>query len=109
MEDLNKSINEKLKDLERITKLQKDIEDKFPNGFESWHQTHFEMAQGIIFEILNQPESDNAVWKKEESGHGRLYKLAKEWTNEFELLYKGRQRDGEFDDLIEEFLKEKLK
>ena len=43
-----------------------------------------------------------------EQGHGGLYELAEELTDEFELLNKGRVWDGEFFDEIEEFLSEKL-
>ena len=81
----------------------------FSNGFESWHETHFEVVQEISNELSKvQPEG---IVKKmqDEFGHGGLYILAFELTNEFEKLNKGRQWDGEFFDEIETFLAEKLK
>ena len=64
---------------------------QFPNGFESWQETHYEMVQAITLEI-EKPESTNTVWKiQNDEGSGGLYILAKVWTDEFETLHKGKQ------------------
>jgi hypothetical protein len=43
-----------------------------------------------------------------EKGHGGLYELAEDLTDEFETINKNREWDGEFFEEIETFLNEKL-
>lgn len=75
--------------------------DKFPNGFTSWQETHFEIAR-----FITSYDEDNggtiglvAIMQ----GIGGLYELAEDWTDEFEQLNKDRDWDGEFYDVINEF------
>ena len=85
-----------------------DIEKKFPNGFTSWHETHFEVVQAITL-IAQQDEPYGIVAETQEQvGMGGLYELAQELTNEFEREFAGHEWDGEFYDTIEEWLAEKL-
>jgi hypothetical protein len=86
---------------------------EFPNGFASWQETHYEVVAAITNEIaddLNSGFREDLVHKTlRENGHGGLYELAEELTDEFELLNKDREWDGEFFDEIERFLDEKFK
>jgi hypothetical protein len=86
----------------------------FPNGFESWQETHYEVVAAITTELISYDEYSNFNHQLirttlQEKGHGGLYELANDLTDEFELLNKDREWDGEFFDEIERFLDEKFK
>jgi hypothetical protein len=79
---------------------------KAVNGITSWQETHFEMVQAIV---LTLETSDSVASRVQDAeGHGGLYELAEEWTNEFEDRHKGRAWDGEYYDEIDKFLDEKF-
>jgi hypothetical protein len=80
---------------------------EFPNSFTSWQETHFEIVQAIT---LNYTQGPSGVVRErhESQGHGGLYELAEELTDEFELKNEFRQWDGEFFDEIELFIKQKI-
>lgn len=83
------------------------IDPHLPNGFESWHETHFEVVDFIIKHRLIE---DTVIHEaQQEYGSCGLYELAEEWTNEFEEKNRGREWDGEFFDEIFKFLFEKNK
>lgn len=85
--------------------------EQFPNGFEDWHETHFEMVKAIVECLDNQTEGvihDVA----EDEGTGGLYELAKDWTDEFETLHIGKdwgESEDPYIDCIDKFISEKLK
>lgn len=81
---------------------------QFPNGFQSWQETHFEVVGGIIEDLERYP---GGVANKivEEFGIGKLYEFSEEWADEFEKLNKDRFWDGEFVEEITEFVENKLK
>lgn len=81
----------------------------FPNGFESWQETHFEVVS-YIEQLRSQAiiESNLINEIQETKGTGGFYELAEELTDEFEKLNEGREWDGEFFDEIEDFLGKKL-
>lgn len=84
---------------------------EFPNGFEDWHETHFEVVKAITA-ISESLEPHGAVEKRQdEQGFGGLYLLAAELTNEFDNQYKGTVwgEELEYFETIEKFLDEKLK
>jgi hypothetical protein len=86
----------------------------FPNGFESWQETHYEVVAAITTELISYDEYSNFNHQLirttlQEKGHGGLYELANDLTDEFELKNQGREWDGEFFDEIERFLDEKFK
>lgn len=109
------------KDFETLTAFLNLKEDDFcfrmrgaqlvytPNGFDSWHETHFEVVAAITREHQKDQPAGVVKERHEAQGHGGLYELAKELTDEFELLNDGRLWDGEFFDEIEEFLNKKLR
>lgn len=80
--------------------------EPFPNGFESWHETHFEIV-GMIEHSVDAMYDCAATRRVLDQGTGGLYELAQEWTDEFEELHHDRVWDGEFRDEIEKFFKSK--
>lgn len=80
---------------------------KFPNGFQSWQETHFEVVQAIT--LVPEDAWNRVTNTRAMQGTGGLYELAEELTDEFEKLHEGKNWDGEFFDAIEEFLQEKFK
>jgi len=88
--------------------------EQFPNGFEDWHETHFEMVKAIV-ETLDKSTGGVIHKVAEEEGTGGLYELAKEWTNEFETMHIGKdwgaseEVDDNFIDCIDKFISNKLK
>ncbi len=81
---------------------------KFPNGFDSWSDTHFEIVQAIAIEINNEQPKGKTEEVHDEGGHGALYDLAKELTYKFEKKHCGRAWDGDFFDEIEVFIEAEL-
>jgi hypothetical protein len=83
------------------------MEKVFPNGFESWAETHYEMVQAITIEWMKDSPSGIVADRQDIEGHGGLYELAQEWTDEFENKYKDVDWDGEFYDTIQSFIESK--
>ena len=87
--------------------------DEFPNGFDSWRETHFEMVNAIFNTF-----DDNALECKSKlvdeiqktQGTGGLYDLAYDLTKRFELKYTGIMwgLEKDFFDTIDEFVEEEL-
>lgn len=84
---------------------------KFPNSFESWQETHYEIVEALITELGKPgPNKNNPVKKYyEQTGRGGMYELAEQWTDEFEKENKGREWDGEFMEAIWDFTDKKIK
>lgn len=81
---------------------------KFPDGFDNWYETHHEVVTYISLVLQSRTGEDCEIMKVEYTqGTGGIYELAKEWTDEFEKLNKGREWDGEFFDEIEKFCNNK--
>ncbi len=83
----------------------------FPNGFESWQKTHFEVVEVLCFmrdlEDGKQPKSfTEAV---DQSATKELYDLAIKLTNKYEEQSKGKQRERTLFDEIEEFVWTEMK
>lgn len=82
------------------------------NGFESWHETHFEVVSEITQRLI-KPDGD--AWRTcmtekhavDETTSG-MYELAYDLTNKFERINKGRKWDGEFFEEVEEFCRKEL-
>ena len=81
---------------------------EFPNGFESWLETYFEVVSFITLQYERESVTSKVAELYERNGSGGMYELAKELTDEFELLNKGRVWDGEFFEELESFLMQKL-
>lgn len=78
---------------------------EFVNGFDSWIETYNEISYFI--RGLIEGENSKIIELYEKVGYGLIYELSKELTNEFELLYKDYQWDGDFYDSVEEFVYKK--
>lgn len=81
--------------------------NQFSRGFESWHETHFEVVDAI-FTQLNNPYS-RASHVQDTMGRGGLYELAQELTDKFEQQFADAQWDGNFFDELDSFLENELK
>ncbi len=73
----------------------------FPNGFESWHESHFEFVEIIVRSLDTEGSYPYQVHTT--MGTGGLYELARNMTNQFEQLHAGKSWDGEFFDEVENF------
>lgn len=60
----------------------------FPNGFDAWQETHFEMVCRVQAAALRR--GSLSYLRHETDGTGSLYQLAKEMTDGFEAEYAGR-------------------
>ena len=83
-------------------------EKNFPNGFDSWQETHYEVVQAITTEHSKDNPRGVVKERHDAQGHGGLYELAEELTDEFEKLIEGREWNGEFFDEFDAFLTKKL-
>lgn len=61
----------------------------FPNGFEDWYETFFEIAEVLFNQQVGEDETTLANRTLSQQGTGGLYLLAERLTNEFETQYKG--------------------
>ena len=83
---------------------------KFPNGFDSWHETHYEISAAIGVHLHKwevRSEGSAIIERYESQGTGGMYELAEEWTNEFEFLHPVNdwvEVGLDFFDEIEKFL-----
>ena len=84
----------------------KVVNVQFPNGFENWQETHFEIIHSILRLWEKKHPFFLEVMKK--NGRGGFYTLAKQWTLEFENINKNKEWDGEWFDEIEIFINQKI-
>ena len=86
-----------------------NMEDKrFPNGFESWCETYYEIVSFLTLEYERDSVTSKVAEFYERNGMRGMYELARELTDEFETLNKGREWNGEFFEEIEHFLIKEL-
>jgi hypothetical protein len=81
--------------------------DQASVDFASWHQTHYEIVQWIQHELRKDKPSGVIGEDYERHGTPAMYNLAKQWTDKFEELHRGREWDCEFWDEVEAFVKHK--
>ena len=78
----------------------------FPNGFESWQKTHFEVVEVLVYmrslEEDKKPKSFSEAI--DQSATEEMYKLALDLTNKFEEQTKGKKRERTLFDEIEDFV-----
>lgn len=86
--------------------------EQFPNGFEDWHETHYEIVEAITLILCDDELDEDSVIAKryEEQGRGGMYELAQELTDAFELEYEGAVWGEEMDyqETLGNFLSAKL-
>lgn len=78
----------------------------FPNGFDSWQKTHFEVVEVLCYirelEISKQPKSFTEM--VDQTATEEMYQLAVALTNKYEEYSKGKNRTRSLFDEIEEFV-----
>ena len=83
----------------------------FPNGFESWQKTHFEVVEVLCYmrdlEEGKQPRSFAEYVDR--SATKELYDLALNLTNKYEAQTKDKKRERSLFDEIEEFVWHEVK
>ena len=76
----------------------------FVNGFDSWHETHFEIVDAITHELRKDNYSGEVKDRQDNQGRGGIYELAQELTDKFEATHEGREWNGEYPDVIFDFI-----
>ncbi|MFV0605769.1 MAG: hypothetical protein ACK5NK_08010 [Niabella sp.] len=80
----------------------------FPNGFESWQKTHYEVVEVLTY--FRELDEDRQPKKFSEmvnrSGTDKLYKIAIELTDKFEKQHPSGTGEQTLFDAIEEFFLE---
>lgn len=71
----------------------------FPNGFDSWNATHFE----IIMAIRPEYNGTHSFIRHLCQGREGLYELAREMTDRFEREHEGRDWDGDMLNNVRDF------
>ncbi|KIC91054.1 MULTISPECIES: hypothetical protein [unclassified Flavihumibacter] len=83
----------------------------FPNGFESWQKTHFEVVEALCY--LRDLEEDKQPKKFAEfldrTATDEMYNLALKLTNKYEEQTKDKKRERNLFDEIEEFVAHEVK
>lgn len=83
----------------------------FPNGFESWQKTHFEVVEVLVYmrdlERDQQPKTFSEALDR--SATKELYQLAIDLTNQYEEQTKGKERKRTLFDEIEDFVWTEIK
>ncbi len=78
----------------------------FPNGFESWQKTHFEVVEVLCYirelEADEQPKSFAEM--VDQTASEEMYQLALTLTNKYEEQAKGKTSTRNLFDEIEEFV-----
>ena len=82
--------------------------------FETYLETHFEVVSYIErYMLASENDYDvntSAIIDRHKAqGHGGLYELAKEWTDEFQSIHENTEFDGDWLDTIDEYLANKNK
>ena len=65
------------------------MEKYFVNGFENWHETHFEIVSAIALSLDKDLFKSEISKIYEDQGRGGMYELARDLTNKFEEEFKG--------------------
>ena len=79
---------------------------EFPNGFESWQKTHFEVVEVLCY-IRDLEEGETSKSFEElvdRSATDEMYNLALTLTNKYEEQTKGKKREQSLFDEIEAFV-----
>jgi hypothetical protein len=82
-----------------------------PIEFDCWHETHFEIVSAIALELNKDEPCGTIQLIHALQGHGGMYELAKDMTDEFQTLHADTVwgEDLDFRDEIESFINSELK
>lgn len=83
----------------------------FPNGFESWQKTHFEVVEALCFMRDLEEDKRNKSFSEwlDQSATDEMYNLALSLTNKYEEQTKGTKREQSLFDEIEAFVWKEVK
>ena len=83
----------------------------FPNGFESWQKTHFEVVEVLCFmrDLEEGKKPKNFTEYLDRSATREMYDLALSLTNKYEEQTQGKTRERSLFDEIEEFVWSEVK
>ncbi len=78
----------------------------FPNGFESWQKTHFEVVEVLCYirSLEEEKKPKSFAEMVDMTATEGMYQLALNLTNKFEEQNKGKARERSLFDEIEEFV-----
>jgi hypothetical protein len=78
----------------------------FPNGFESWQKTHFEVVEVLVYiRSLEEDEKPKSFADAmDQSATEEMYKLALDLTNKYEEQTRDKKRERSLYDEIEDFV-----
>lgn len=78
----------------------------FPNGFESWQKTHFEVVEVLCYmrDLEEEDQPGNFAELADRTASNELYNLALSLTNKYEEQIKDKPRVRSLFDEIEEFV-----
>jgi hypothetical protein len=100
-EGKNATANERLSIAAHLGMVVDEL-DQFDDYLETYHE-----ITAYITLALYEDQKCVVTQRYAEQGHGGMYELAEEWTNEFHSLYADREWDGEWLDTITEFFNSK--
>lgn len=86
---------------------EQEFNNKFPNGFTSWKETHFEIVRYLI--STEDIEDTISSKRRFDQGIGGLYELAEELTDQFENSHIGVEWESDYFDCLDAFLESKEK
>jgi hypothetical protein len=83
----------------------------FPNGFDSWQKTHFEVVEVLVYmrNLEEDKRPKNFAEAVDQSATEEMYRLALDLTNKFEEQSKGKKRERSLFDEIEDFVWSEVK
>lgn len=83
----------------------------FPNGFESWQKTHFEVVKVLCYirELEESEQPKSFAEMVDHTATEEMYQLALMLTNKYEEQSKGKIRTRSLFDEIEEFVWNEVK
>ena len=83
----------------------------FPNGFESWQKTHFEVVEVLVYmRNLDEDKKPKGYYEAlDQSAGEEMYNLALNLTNKYEEQTKGKEIKRNLFDEIEDFVWSEVK
>jgi hypothetical protein len=82
--------------------------NKFPNGFTSWYETHFEIVATLTAIAYSKNHPKRILDAMLNEGRCGLYTLACDLTTQFEAENQDREWDGEWWEVLDDFLAREL-
>jgi hypothetical protein len=78
----------------------------FPNGFDSWQKTHFEVVEVLVYmrDLDEDKQPKGFAEALDQSAGEEMYQLAVDLTNKYEAQSKGVEKTRTLFDEIEEFV-----